>query len=161
MPSRAMATVSRPLALTPDAGFDLHGLRIFTSIPDHRDFGIAALMGMVAVYDEKLLHTEGIIEGGFYVRESQHPHSGLGWEGWLQHELRDSSPRSQPRSPLKTRREVVRAIRWPYKEQWSLRLSSGYVDGPYHDWAFGSDFVGRVVGIYHPAGMAPRTAPDA
>lgn len=161
MPSTDLATVARPPAVTPDADFNLHGLRIFTSIPDHCDYGIAALTGMVVIYDEKPLHTEGIIEGSFYVRESQHPYSGLGWEQWLQQELKDCTPRSQPGSRLKTRREVVRAIRWPYQDQWSLRLSSGHVDGPYLEWAFGSDFVGKVVGIYCPVSMTPQTDTDA
>lgn len=130
--------------------FNLHDLRIFTSIPDDRFHGIVALRGLVVIYDNEILHREAIIERGFYVRESQYPAAGYSWESWLEREREDISSRTQPRGRLEVRREVVQAIRWPSDNRWSLRLPSGFVDGPYYDWAFGSDLVGKVVGIYQP-----------
>lgn len=132
-----------------EAAFDLTNLRIFTSVPDHPDFGIVALRGMVVVYDERPLQQEGVVEGAFYVREGQRPRSGLTWQTWLNLE---SARRNDvgPAAPLAIRREVVKAIHWPHAERWSVRLASGHVDGPYDDATFGSDFIGKVVGIYLP-----------
>jgi len=151
MASTALTVVTHlPAVPPPTTDFDLHGLRIFTSVPDHRDYGIVALHGMVVIYDERPICMEGVLEGAFYVRESQYPVSGMPWDSWLRAEWDDRTPRIQPRSRLKIRREVVQAMRWPYADNWSVRLSSGYVDGPYHDWAFGHDFLGKVVGLYQP-----------
>jgi hypothetical protein len=131
--------------------FDPQDFQVFTSIPDHRDFGVVALRGMVVIYDEKPLQTEGIIEGAFYVRESQRTNAGYDWEEWLRRELEDRARRCGPFSPLKTSREVVRAVRWPRSDDWAVRLAGGFTDGPSYDWWFGRDFVGKVVGIYSPA----------
>jgi hypothetical protein len=149
---RQALTVRPSLPAIPPtpSDFSFHGFRIFTSVPDHPDYGTVALHGMVVIYDERPIHMEGLVEGSFYVRESQHPVAAMAWESWLKSEWEDRARRGQPRSPLKTRREVVQAMRWPYADNWSVRLSSGFVDGPYHDWAFGYDFVGKVVGIYRP-----------
>lgn len=135
---------------TPEADFNLQDLRIFTSVPDHRDYGIATLRGLVLIYDEKPLHVEGIIEGAYYVRESQRPHACRPYRDWLESELEGCRNKERIRVPLKISREVVQAIRWPYAEDWAVRLSSGHVDGPYYDWAWGTDFIGKVVGIYLP-----------
>lgn len=144
---RADAVLARPA----DTEFDFSGFQVFTTVPDHRDYGIVALRGMVIVYDERPLHQEGIIEGAFYVRESQRPRSGMSWELWLQHERNDQQRRVGPAGPLAIRREVVQAIHWPSDDEWAVRLPSGHVDGPYYDWAFGTDFIGKVAGIYLPA----------
>lgn len=143
-------SASVPAVRPPEDEFDPQDFRVFTSIPDHRDFGIVALRGLVVIYDETPLHTEGIIEGAFYVREHQRPTSGI-WDDWLRREWDDRDRRHGPNVPLKVSREVVRAVRYPRSDHWAVRLASGFTDGPYHDWWFGRDFVGKVVGIYSPA----------
>lgn len=139
-------------AVAPDE-FDLRSFKIFGRIPDHPDFGIVALRGAVLVYDESDLHREGVVEGALYVRESQHPTACMDWERWLDLERDDArrSRRAQPSSPLKTRREVVQAVRAAAGDRWGLRLASGAIDGPYYEWAFGRNLVGKIVGIYRPS----------
>lgn len=112
------ALVRADTALAPSAGaeFDFSNFRIFTSVPDHRDYGIVALRGMVVVYDERPLHQEGLIADAFYVRESQRPRGGMTWESWLRFEGDDRQRRVGPAGPLAIRREVVQAIRWPYDD---------------------------------------------
>jgi hypothetical protein len=148
----ALVQIRPGSAITPPAaGFELSGLSIFTAIPEHRH-GIVAMRGMVVVYATDLIGREGIIEGAFYVRESQRPPSCLPWATWLREAVADEAQRRVvgPLSPLTIRREVVQTIRWPRHDDWAVRLESGWVDGPYHDWAFGHDLIGKVVGIYHP-----------
>jgi len=144
------ALVRADAALIQSNEFDFSHFQIFTSVPDHRDYGIVALRGMVVIYDERPLHQEGIIAGAFYVRENQRPRSGMMWECWLRHENEDQRRRCGPAGPLAIQREVVQAIRWAYGDDWAIRLPSGFVDGPYSDWAFGTDFIGKVAGIYLP-----------
>jgi hypothetical protein len=143
-----------PQIIDPQEAFEFTGLRVFTSVPADRDYGIVALRGMVVIYDERPLHTEGILEGAFYVRESQRPASNI-WDDWLRREWEDRDRRAGPYVPLVTRREVVQAVRFPRSDKttnnWAVRLSRGFIDGPYYDWWFGRDFVGKVVGIYRPA----------
>ncbi|MGN6377151.1 MAG: hypothetical protein ACTHMG_16570 [Sphingomonas sp.] len=147
---RAIALRASPLPPMPlDDGFNPREFRVFTSIPEHRDFGIVALKGLVIIYDEALLHTEGVIENAFYVRERQRPVSGI-WDDWLRREWDDRDRRHSPNVPLKVSREVAQAVRWPRSDHWALRLPSGFTDGPYHDWSFGRDLIGKVVGIYRP-----------
>jgi len=146
----ALVRAGTAVAQPAEPGFDFSSFRVFTSIPDHRDYGIVALRGMVVVYDERPLHQEGVIAGAFYVRESQRPRGGMMWESWLRLECDDRQRRVGPAGPLAIRREVVQAINWPYEDDWAVRLPSGHVDGPYHDWAFGTDFIGKVAGIYLP-----------
>jgi hypothetical protein len=145
-------SLGRALAHVPSTGadFNLRDLHIFTSVPDHRDFDVVSLRGLVAVYDREIRYREEIQEGAFYVREGQYAPGGGLMEGWHRRELQDQRGRAQPFAQLKTRREVVQAIRWPDRDSWALRLVSGHVDGPYHEWAFGSDLIGKVVGIYLP-----------
>lgn len=150
--NNALVRADVALTHTVEAEFDFSSFRVFTSVPNHRDYGIAALRGMVVVYDESSLHREGVIAGAFYVRQSQRPRSGMTWESWLQREYDDRRPRCGPAGPLAIRHEVVQAIRWPGDDDWAVRLSSGHVDGPYYNWSFGTDFVGKVVGVYLPAG---------
>jgi len=135
----------------PDPAFTLADMAIFTAIPAH-DHEVAALNGMVVVFNAVSIHREGILEDAFYVRESQQPAACMSWESWLKLEAseRDLSRMGCPRSPLRIRREVVQAIRWPYANNWSVRLASGHIDGPYHDWAFGRDLIGKVVGLFLP-----------
>jgi hypothetical protein len=140
---------SLPLPTSAGDGFDFAGLRVFTEIPRHH-YDVAVLEGMVVVYDHECIGREGVQEGGFYVREHQHPYAGMSWENWLDAELRDRTPRCQPRGRLKVQREVVQAFRCARTNNWALRLASGFVDGPYYDWAFGADLVGKVVGLYLP-----------
>lgn len=151
---QALALRARlPQHVDPADEFDLHDLRIFTSIPDHRDYGIVAMHGMVVVYDVRPICTEGIVDGAFYVRENQSPAAARPWSDWVRDEWKDCDRgRAGPTSPLITRREVVRAVRWPRggADSWALRLTSGFTDGPYYDWWFGRDFVGKVVGVYRP-----------
>lgn len=155
----ALAVLHAPKQLPANSNdadeFDFSGIRIFAHVPDHRDLGIVALKGIVAVYDIKPLYSEGIVEGAFYVRESQSPAGCRPWQDWLADEWEERGRRrAGPTSPLITRREVVRAVRYRRSDQednWAARLSSGFTDGPYYDWWFGRDFVGKVVGIYRPS----------
>lgn len=149
--NNALVRADAAIATTDEVGFDFSSFRVFTSVPDHRDFGIAALRGMVVVYDESALHREGVLAGGFYVRESQRPRSGMVWASWLEREQEDRRRRCGPSGPLEIRREVVQAIRRPGDNGWAVRLASGHIDGPYYDWAFGTDFIGKVVGVYLPS----------
>lgn len=148
------AIVRADAAITQPNDFDFSSFRIFSSVPDHRDYGIVALRGMVIIYDERPLRQEGIIAGAFYVRESQRPRSSMMWESWLRRENEDQRRRGGPVGPLEIQREVVQAIHWPHNTDWAVRLPSGFVDGPYCDWAFGADFIGKVAGIYLPATSA-------
>jgi hypothetical protein len=135
-------------ALLPE--FQPHRLPVFASIPAyHHD--VAVLHGMVVVYDTDTLAKEGVQEGSFYVKETQYPVAGMRWESWLRLECEDQhrDRRAQPRSPLKTRREVVQAVR--LRGSWFLRLASGFNDGPVEEWSLGHDFVGKVVGVYDPS----------
>lgn len=154
--------MTQALALRPSAtqigdpsnDFDLNDLRIFDSVPDHRDYGIVALQGLVVIYNISPIRREGIIDGAFYVRESQRPASCRSWQDWLRDEWDDRDRKVGPNSPLTITREVVQAVRWPRRgkeaDNWAVRLASGFTDGPYYDWWFGRDFVGKVVGIYRP-----------
>ena len=148
------AIVRADAAITQPNDFDFSSFRIFSSVPDHRDYGIVALRGMVIIYDERPLRQEGIIAGAFYVRESQRPRSSMMWESWLRSENEDQRRRGGPVGPLEIQREVVQAIHWPHNTDWAVRLPSGFVDGPYCDWAFRADFIGKVAGIYLPATSA-------
>lgn len=131
------------------AGFDFSDLRIFTSIPKyHHD--VVAMHGLVVVYDTGCIGREGIQIGKLYVREHQRPYAMRNWEEWLKHEWDERERRCGPAVRLRTNREVVQAIHWPREDGLSLRMASGGVDGPYHDWAFGTDLIGKVVGIYRP-----------
>ncbi len=138
------------VALPEAPAFDTSGFAIFTSIPRHRH-GIVPMLGMVVVYATDLIGREGILEGALYVREGQRPYCGS-WEHWLRLEVEAERERRLcgPQGLLRITREVVQAIRWPYDDAWSLRLASGHVDGPYKEWAFGLDLIGKVVGIYRP-----------
>lgn len=146
------AAQSAPLAAVAGLAdeFEIPDFQVFKSVPADRDFGIAALQGMVVVYDIRPLRFEGVVEGAFYVRESQRPAASRPWADWLRGELEERNRLAGPSVPLETRREVVRAIRQQHSDLWSVHLASGFVDGPYHDWWFGRDFVGKVVGIYRP-----------
>lgn len=149
--NNALVRADVAIATTTEPDFDLSSLRVFTSVPDHRDFGIAALNGMVVVYDEGALRREGVHAGGFYVRESQRPRSGMAWTSWLEREQEDRQRRCGPSGPLEIRREVVMAVRRPGENGWAVRMASGHIDGPFYDWAFGTDFIGKVVGLYLPS----------
>lgn len=154
MPDRSVALLG---ALTAHAAFDLSSMRVFTSVPEGSSVGIATLRGMVVIYDERPLHEEGVVAGAFYVREKQQPRSCRAWVSWLSDEWENRSSHVGPASPLTIRREVVMAIRWPNEGDWSVRLSGGHVDGPYHDWAFGRDFIGKIVGVYLPTHTAKES----
>jgi hypothetical protein len=148
----ALALSTQLPAAPPRSDFDLQDLRLFDRIPEfHHD--IVALDGMVVVYDTYILGCEGVQDGSFYVIEHQYPVAGMRWESWLQFEWDDEhrKRRAQPRSPLKTSREVIRAVRCPSGEdRWWFKLASGFSDGPIHGWSVGHNFVGKVVGLFHP-----------
>ena len=155
--SSALAVVEKggsmpsPLGAQPN-GFDFSDLRIFTSIPRyHHD--VAAMHGLVVVYDTDCIGREGIQLGKLYVREHQQPFSNMSWEGWLQREWDERHRRAGPSARLRTSREVVQAIHWPYEGDLALRMATGGVDGPYYEWAYGSDLIGKVVGVYSPEGI--------
>lgn len=134
------------------AGFDFSDLRIFTSIPRcHHD--VAVMHGLVVVYDTDCIGREGIQIGKLYIRESQRPYAMFSWEEWLKLEWEERDRRCGPSSFLRTRREVVQAVHHRHGSGLALRMATGGVDGPYHDWAFGRDLIGKVVGVYQPAGL--------
>ena len=153
MTSTALARADHPLAPpTEELTFAFSDLRVFTSIPAHHH-DIIAFRGAVLVFctDFRCCH-ETVEEGALYVRESQRPAANMLWESWLRLECEEAFRYRNhcPRSPLKIVREVVQAVRWPRRDAWALRLASGFVDGPYKDWAFGTDLVGKIVGVYRP-----------
>lgn len=111
---------------------------------------VVPLGGLVAIFDRDTLRREEITEGAYYVRERQRPRASMPWSNWLALETQDATPRSGPASPLQIEREVVRAIRWRCGDQWALQSAEGYTDGPFYDWAFGHDFIGKVIGLYQP-----------
>ena len=84
---------SVPQTIDPTDDFNLQDLRIFSSIPDHRDWGIVAMKGIVVVYDRTPLYQEGVVEGAFYVRESQSPAGCRPWQDWLADEWEDRGRR--------------------------------------------------------------------
>lgn len=115
-------------------------LRSFDSIPP--PFDVVPLGGMVAVYDPRWFD---IVEGRFYVVESQHPPGGMGWETYDDHVRRYEGPRTL----LKTTRRVIRAARREHTgDAWWFIHERGSADGPIKDWAAGHNIVGEVVGIY-------------
>ena len=143
----ALATTPKLERPPSTVEFDLPRMQIFTHVPEHRDSGIVVLEGMVFVFDRHLVRVEGFLEGSFYVREHQRPVAGMSWET---HDRLNREHGRQMRSRIDVDREVVQAIRWPSAKEWALRLASGFVDGPYYDWGFGHDLIGKVVGIYRP-----------
>ncbi|WP_126174355.1 hypothetical protein [Altericroceibacterium xinjiangense] len=148
MNATALASAaSLPVLIAAKEDFSFNGMRIFTSIPDYH-YDVAALRGMVIVYDRECLSRDPIKEGNFYVVESQYPVGGMSWEMWLELERGDRTSRAQPSSPLRTRREVVEAVR--RDGRWWHRLPSGFHDGPFQEWAVAHQMVGKVVGLYRP-----------
>ena len=138
-----------PAPIAEPEGFDVSELHIFTSIPRyHHD--VVALRGLVVVFDTECLRREGIQMGKLYVRQNQSPPSSMAWEEWLKQEWADRERRHGPVSRLRISREVVLAFAHPRHGGPCVRLDSGYVDGPYHEWAFGMDLIGKVVGVYRP-----------
>lgn len=117
MHNTALARATQVPAPTPEA-FALHGMRVFTEIPEHHH-GIVALRGAVAIYETDTLYREELQDGGFYVVESQHTPSRMQWRTWLRMELQDEhvERRAQPRSSLRTTREVVQVVRRPAGDQ--------------------------------------------
>lgn len=117
-------------------------LRSFDRVPP--PFDVVPLGGVVAVYDPRWFD---IVEGRYYVVESQNPPGGMGWQAYDDHVRRYDGPRTL----LKTTRRVIRAIR---REQtgdaWWFVHERGSADGPIKDWAAGHNVVGEVVGIYRP-----------
>lgn len=153
----AIQCIEHP-APAPLPEFHPASLKVFRSIPAYHH-GIVALRGAVIVYETDTLYREGVQDGSFYVVESQYPPANMAWESWLWAECEDEHKhrRAQPRSPLKTSREVVQAIRCPGGEdRWWYRLPSGFTDGPIQGWSIGHNFVGKVAGIYRPEGLEPR-----
>lgn len=154
MTARAVVTASPlPAVLPPPAdSFSLSDLRLFTSIPKyHHD--VAALLGLVVVYETDTLYREGVIEGALYVVENQHPVGGMSWETYDEFNRRHG-PR-EPRVRIKTSRRVIRAARRGNgPDNWFQVQPSGYPDGPYYDWAVCQNMVGKVVGIYSPSAQS-------
>lgn len=152
MRSTTLMRAGKAPAPTSEA-FALHGMRVFTEVPEHHH-GIVALRGAVVIYETDTLYREKLQDGGFYVIESQHTPSRMQWQTWLRTELQDEhvERRAQPSSPLRTTREVVQLVRRPAggQDRWWHRLSSGFHDGPFYDWAVALHIVGKVVGIYAP-----------
>jgi hypothetical protein len=128
---------------------DFAHLRIFNSVPPH-GYDVALLHGMVVVHDREIIDREGVRTGQFYVRETQHAPCALNWSRWLEMEMEARDRRASPNSPLKTRREVVQAIEHPANGEPAFRLASGTIDGPFHEWSYGWDLIGKVVGVYLP-----------
>ncbi len=126
-------------------------LSAFDVVPEH-GYGVVIMRGQVIVYDSEALHREAVIEGEYYVAESQRPPGNMPLINWLRLEQRDEV-RAQPYSPLKTERQVVQLVRRGIgPDNWFQRLVGGYGDGPYYDATIGNNLVGRVVGIFRPHG---------
>jgi hypothetical protein len=144
MMATQLAVIGGGLAPSPTApDMDTSSLAMFTSIPPRH--GVAVMQGLVAVYDEEILHREGLIEGGFYVVEYQRPRACMSWTAYHEDRLRR----------LDTSREVVRVERSNRSpDLWMMRhAQSMWVSGPLHDINLGDMIVGRVVGIYRPSEM--------
>lgn len=153
MHSTALALRGAGAGLVPPQpapeGFNLAGLRAFASVPEH--CGVTTLRGAVVVYDPDHIHREGVIEGAFYVIESQRPPSSMDYARWLEEERHGASRRAQPLSPLTTSRRIVQMVRLAERPDWWWhRLPSGFHDGPLEDWSIGFNVVGKVVGLYAP-----------
>lgn len=142
------APASLPLPIG-EHGFDFSNLRRFDQIPPHDTFDVVPMRGLVVVFDRKALDIEGIQPGQLYVRESQRPCGAMAWRDWLETEARHGDF-AGPASLLRTRRGVVQAIPHPRHGGPSFRLDSGFVDGPYKEWCYGHNLVGKVVGVYAP-----------
>jgi hypothetical protein len=147
--TRIETPAATPANIEEAASFDFSDLRVFTSIPRYH-YDVVAMRGLVVVYDRECLGREGIQMGKLYVRENQLPPSSMPWDQWLKSEWAEREDRHKPYSRLTVRREVVLAFTHPRHGGPCVRLDSGHVDGPYHEWAFGMDLIGKVVGIYRP-----------
>lgn len=123
-------------------------LERFRTVPQGRDFDVATVMGLVVVFDRKPIFSEGIVEGRLYVRENQRSPGGAPWDAWLKLEL-ERSEGGRPSSQLITSREVVQAVVHPAGGP-AFRLANRFVDGPYREWAYGLDVIGKVIGLYEP-----------
>lgn len=130
-------------------GFDFSDLRVFSHIPEG-GFDVVAMCGGVIVFDRQAHHWGPIEVGKLYVRESQHPPGASAYSDWLDREREDARSRGQPFALLKTRREVVQAITHPATGGPAYRLACGFIDGPYKEWCYSYDIVGKVVGVYRP-----------
>lgn len=140
--------LAQPVAATTGDGFHSDALKLesFARIPP--GFDVVPLSGMAAVFNPKW---SDIIEGRYYVVESQQPTGGMSWHLYDEHVLRCDRDGS-PRTLLKTTRRVVQAIRRENTgTAWWFVHESGFSDGPIKDWAVGHNIVGEVVGIYQPA----------
>lgn len=142
----------REIAALSCEGFNFAELSIFTAIPNHRDVDVVGMNGMVIVFDKRLHLLSDLQEGALYVREFQRPPSNMAWRNWLNLELEHEGQegRHSPFSSLNIVREVVQAV--TYMGGPAMRLASGFIDGPYKEWSYGSDLIGKVVGIYRPGG---------
>ncbi|MBH1944429.1 hypothetical protein I5L01_09305 [Erythrobacter sp. YJ-T3-07] len=142
----ALAVATSKLAM-PNGEFSsgTHALRIFDRVPSGHD--VVPLCGMVAVSHPKWLE---MVEGGFYVVETQHPPGGMVWQTYDEHVQRYDMD-GGPRTLLKTSRRVIRAVRREATgDAWWFIHESGFADGPIKAWAVGHNVVGEVVGIYRP-----------
>ncbi len=139
----AIALAESALAKTDDE-FEAGAakLRSFDRVPP--PFDVVPLNGMVAVFDPRWYD---IVEGRFYVVESQHPPGGMSWSTYDDHVRRYEGPRTL----LKTKRRVIRATRRKNTgSAWWFVHENGAGDGPLKDWAAGHNVVGEVVGIFRP-----------
>ena len=138
-----------PALIDPQwAGFSGSELRVFSSVPEfHHD--VAALLGLVFIYETDGLCRKGIEDGALYVVEDQRPVGGVSWETYDQFN-RGHGPR-EPRVRITTSRRVVRAIRrQDHPDHWWQVLPSGFHDGPFPDWSMTHNMVGKIVGLYRP-----------
>ena len=141
-----------PSSTVDQNGFDFSDLQVFDTIPRY-NHDVVPMHGLVIVFDKLAFRYEGFIEGKLYVRENQRPAANLRYDSWLDLEREYGQP-AGPSSPLVTHREVVRYVTHAPTGLPALRMDSRFVDGPYQEWAFGRNLVGKVVGIYRPGGAA-------
>ena len=135
---------STPITVADEFEAGAATLRSFDRVPP--PFDVVPLGGMVAVFDPRW---SNIVEGRFYVIESQRPVGGMSWETYDQFN-RAHGP-GEPRVRIATTRRVIRAVRKERTgDDWWFIQENGFADGPIMDWAAGHNIVGEVVGIYRP-----------
>lgn len=165
-PCKSTISSAHPLQAGESQGAHL---RIFPSIPPRH--GVIAIegnspmfrTGEVAVYDE-LWSSEGVIDGGLYVLEYQHPRSGMSWECWDRH----NAGRTAGRSGLDVSRTSARVVRsnWPGAEDdWMIHPLAAFragvftcSDGPLREYYLADKIIGKIVGIYSPASIGMGAA---
>ncbi|MDR6789554.1 hypothetical protein J2Y58_002927 [Sphingomonas sp. BE138] len=122
-------------ALAPVETFDpLPSLGLFDRVPDGCD--VVPVRGHVAIVERAALTTDDLTEGGIFVYERQYP----------LHPAADAR-RDCTRFVVRIYRDERVADAWRYRD---LDRPHRPGEGPFHDIAFASMLIGRVIGVYQP-----------